>query len=235
MAPHKAHILIIDDDKELSVLIKKHLTDEQYHVDYMNNGAKGVLFFQTAKIDLLLIDIVMPELNCIEAAKAIRHHNQDVPIIFLTSQSDIQTKLEGFRAGADDYLIKPFDIEELKMRIGAVLRRKSGSIKKSKLNEYITLGIFTFNYENRELKSPEQTKALSIKEAELLKLLSDNMGEYVKRETILTYVWGKVDDYAANSMDVYLSRVRKLLKEDSRITIENLHGTGYKLHIHNTK
>jgi DNA-binding response OmpR family regulator len=235
MAPHKAHILIIDDDKELSVLIKKHLTDEQYHVDYMNNGAKGVLFFQTAKIDLLLIDIVMPELNGIEAAKAIRHHNQDVPIIFLTSQRDIQTKLEGFRAGADDYLIKPFDIEELKMRIGAVLRRKSGSIKKSKLNENITLGIFTFNYENRELKSPEQTKALSIKEAELLKLLSDNMGEYVKRETILTYVWGKVDDYAANSMDVYLSRVRKLLKEDSRITIENLHGTGYKLHINNTK
>lgn len=235
MAPHKAHILIIDDDKELSGLIKKHLTDEQYQVDCMNNGAKGVLFFQTAKIDLVLIDIVMPELNGIEAAKAIRYHNQDVPIIFLTSQSDIQTKLEGFRAGADDYLIKPFNIDELKMRIGAVLRRKPVSIKKSELQEILTLGIFTFNFLNRELKSPTQTKLLSIKEAELLKLLFDNNGELVKRETILTYVWGKVDDYAANSMDVYLSRVRKLLKEDSRITIENLHGTGFKLHINNTK
>lgn len=235
MAPHKAHILIIDDDKELSGLIKKHLTDEQYQVDCMNNGAKGVLFFQTAKIDLVLIDIVMPELNGIEAAKAIRYHNQDVPIIFLTSQSDIQTKLEGFRAGADDYLIKPFNIDELKMRIGAVLRRKPVSIKKPELQEILTLGIFTFNFLNRELKSPTQTKLLSIKEAELLKLLFDNNGELVKRETILTYVWGKVDDYAANSMDVYLSRVRKLLKEDSRITIENLHGTGFKLHINNTK
>jgi two-component system OmpR family response regulator len=235
MAPHKAHILIIDDDKELSGLIKKHLTDEQYQVDCMNNGAKGVMFFQTAKINLVLIDIVMPELNGIEAAKAIRHHNQDVPIIFLTSQSDIQTKLEGFKAGADDYLIKPFNIEELKMRIGAVLRRKTGSIKKSELHENLTLGIFTFNYQTRELKSPAQTKLLSIKEADLLKLLFDNIGELVKRDTILTYVWGKVDDYAANSMDVYLSRLRKLLKEDSQIMIENLHGTGYKLHIHNTK
>lgn len=235
MAPHKAHILIIDDDKELSGLIKKHLTDEQYQVDCMNNGAKGVLFFQTAKIDLVLIDVVMPELSGIEAAKAIRYHNQDVPIIFLTSQSDIQTKLEGFRAGADDYLIKPFNIDELKMRIGAVLRRKPVSIKKPELQEILTLGIFTFNFLNRELKSPTQTKLLSIKEAELLKLLFDNNGELVKRETILTYVWGKVDDYAANSMDVYLSRVRKLLKEDSRITIENLHGTGFKLHINNTK
>ncbi|MFN5883698.1 MAG: response regulator transcription factor [Bacteroidota bacterium] len=235
MAPHKAHILIIDDDKELSGLIKKHLTAEHYQVNYMNNGAKGVMFFQTAKIDLILIDIVMPELNGIEAAKAIRHHNQDVPIIFLTSQSDIQTKLEGFRAGADDYLIKPFNIDELTMRIGAILRRKSGSIKKSEIHENSKLGIFTFDYQNRELKSPAQTKLLSIKEADLLKILFDNIGELVKRDTILTYVWGKVDDYAANSMDVYLSRLRKLLKEDSQIMIENLHGTGYKLHIHNTK
>jgi DNA-binding response OmpR family regulator len=235
MSQYKAHILIIDDDKELSALIKKQLIAEQYQVDCMSNGAKGVLFFQTAKIDLVLIDIVMPELNGIEAAKAIRHHNQDTPIIFLTSQSDIQTKLEGFRAGADDYLIKPFDIDELKVRIGAVLRRKSGSFKNIDIQENVPLGIFTFNYLSRQLKSPMQTKSLSIKEAELLKLLSDHLGEFVKRETILTYVWGKVDDYATNSMDVYLSRVRKLLKEDSRIAIQNLHGTGFKLHISNTK
>ncbi len=223
-------ILMIDDDKDLCRLVKRQLESDVYTVEVRDNGAKGVLYVQSAQVDLILLDVVMPALNGIEAAKAIRHHNPDIPIIFLTSQSDIQTKLEGFKAGADDYIIKPFIIDELKARVEAILRRKK-VVNVEKGSNISQIGLFTFNYQSRQLTSATETKSLSIKEAELIKLLMDNKDEFVKRDTILTYIWGKVDDYAANSMDVYLSRVRKLFREDPAIHIENLHGTGFRITI----
>lgn len=229
--PAVYQILMIDDDKDLCKLVKSQLESEQYKFETRDNGAKGVLYVQSAHVDLILLDVVMPTLNGIEAAKAIRHHSPDIPIIFLTSQSDIQTKLDGFKAGADDYIIKPFVIEELKARIQAILKRRKSNTTTSGKDDIGKLGKFTFNYPTRQLISDEETKSLSIKEAELIKLLLDNKDEFVKRETILTYIWGKVDDYAANSMDVYLSRIRKLFKTDPTITIENLHGTGFRLTI----
>ncbi len=231
--PSKRHILIVDDDIELSNLVSAKLTKAGFHVDTRDDGKKGVLYMQSApRVDLILIDVMMPAMGGFEAAKAIRYHNTDVPIIFITSQSDIHTKLEGFQAGADDYISKPFEIEELLVRIEAVLRRMRHSLKQNETNNENTpvqIGSFLFNSNTRQLSSEVGIKSLSIKEAELLKLLYENKGEFVRRDIILTYVWGKVDNYATNSMDVYLSRIRRLFKDEPNVNIENLHGTGFRL------
>ena len=225
-----SHILMIDDDDHLCAYVKSNLEKENFSVETKNSVDKGIYVLQSSRVDLILLDVVMPKINGIQAVSALKNHKNDVPIIFLTSQSEIQMKLEGFKAGADDYVTKPFAISELIMRITAVLRRSKGNVSITKADSLsYKIGRFNFDYLTRKLMYQQEEKSLSIKEAELLKVLCDNKGNFIKRETILTHVWGKVDDYASNSMDVYLSRVRKLLKDDDSIKIENLHGTGYRI------
>jgi DNA-binding response OmpR family regulator len=201
---------------------------EGYEVTTRPNAEKGLYMLRSEHFDLILLDIVMPGINGLDTASAIRKINAHVPIIFLTSQSELRIKVKGFEAGADDYLVKPFSFTELLIRIKAILRRSQKPIVSQEPEaEQFAIATYVFDSLHRKLRRGEEVKSLSQKEADLLKMLCQNKGKLVKRDMVLLHLWGKTDDYAINSMDVYLSRVRKLLKDDSSIKIENIHGSGF--------
>jgi DNA-binding response OmpR family regulator len=223
-------VLLIDDDDQLTAFIKTNLDgNETIDVTCKNNAETGLFALQNGLFNLVVIDVMMPGINGIDTATAIRKNNPDIGILFISSQQEIQTKELAFESGADDYLVKPFHISELLMRIRA-LSRRSGmkTIEDSKDTTY-EIGNYRFDTFYRKLKLQDDEKTLSNKEADILKLLCAARGKTVKREAILIQVWGKTDEYATNSMDVYMSRIRKLLKADPNVKIENVHGLGFTL------
>lgn len=232
---HLPRILLVDDDTELSEFTKANLESEGYTVTIKNNAESGIYAFKSGEYDLVLLDIVMPGINGMEAAKAIRVIDEDVPIIFLTSQSNLQIRIEGFKSGADDYIVKPFSFVELHLRIKSILKRSGVAIKSSTdqdIRESITVGNCLFHFDTRELQIGAENKKLSKKEMALFRMLHQHVGEYIKREDVLIQIWGRKDEFAVNSMDVYISRLRKLLRDDPALEIENLHGTGFRLVVH---
>lgn len=223
-------VLLIDDDDQLTAFIKSNLDgNETVDITCKNNAETGLFALQNGLFNIVVIDVMMPGINGIDTATAIRKNNPDIGILFISSQQEIHTKELAFESGADDYLVKPFHISELLMRIRA-LSRRSGmkSIEESKDTTY-EIGNYRFDTFYRKLRLQDEEKTLSNKEADILKLLCAARGKTVKRETILIQVWGKTDEYATNSMDVYMSRIRKLLKADPNVKIENVHGLGFTL------
>lgn len=223
----KLHVLLCEDDENLGMLLREYLQAKGYAADLLPDGAAGLEAFKKAKYDLIVSDVMMPVKDGFTMAQEIRAINPDIPIIFLTAKTMKEDIFEGFKIGADDYITKPFSMEELTFRIEAILRRVRG--KRNKENTIYHLGNFVFDTQKQILiKDGKQTK-LTTKESELLSLLCSHANEILQREFALKNIWIDDNYFNARSMDVYITKLRKHLKEEPSIEIINIHGKGYKL------
>jgi DNA-binding response OmpR family regulator len=223
----QAKILLTEDDPNLGFVIKDNLEQRGYGVTLCTNGEEGFNQFNQAPYDLCILDVMMPKKDGFTLAKQIRNQNQQVPILFVTAKSMQEDKIEGFKQGGDDYIVKPFSMEELCLRIEVFLRR---SVPNQQIENF-KLGDFKFDCTNFVLQHDSGEKTLTQKEAEVLKLLCRNKDRVLKREEILNAVWGNDDYFLGRSMDVFISKLRKYLKDDPRVQIVNYHGVGFRLEV----
>ncbi len=223
----KARILLVEDDTSLGFVIAEQLKQEGYQVVLCTNGVDGQIRFTEESFHLCIFDVMMPKKDGFTLAKDIRAVNQEVPILFLTAKSLTEDKVAGFNAGGDDYLTKPFSVDELSVRVKALLKRVN--IQDEPEKKVLSIASYTFDTENYTLKHPEFEKTLTKKEALVLKMLCQFENNVVPRETILTTVWGQDDYFAGRSMDVFITKLRKYLAHDPAISIANIHGIGFKL------
>lgn len=231
MVQHKANILLVEDDKNLSYIVKDFLEMQGYRVVVQKDGVGGLQTFIAMKFDLCLLDVMMPIKDGFTLAEEIRAKDEEVPIVFLTAKVMETDRIRGFKAGADDYITKPFSIEELSLRIEAILKRSKKDKTKDETKDIFVLGIYTFDYANQVLRTGNIEKHLTRREAEVLKMLCVSPNKLVKREDILKNIWGENNYFMGRSMDVYIVRLRKYLRNDLSINILNVHGTGFKLSI----
>ncbi len=227
MNEEKVKILLCEDDENLGMLLREYLQTKGYDCDLQPDGEAGYKAFTRNKYDLCVLDVMMPKKDGFALAADIRAMNTDVPIIFLTAKSMKEDILQGFKLGADDYLSKPFSMEELLYRIESILRRVRG--KKSKDIVTYQIGGFTFDSQKQTLEFDGNTKKLTTKESELLNLLAANANNILERNYALKTIWVDDNYFNARSMDVYITKLRKLLKDDPDVAIINIHGKGYKL------
>jgi DNA-binding response OmpR family regulator len=225
----KASILLAEDDTTLSFVIKDNLQDAGYEVTTCANGEIAWQVFQKKEFDICLLDVNMPLRDGFSLAKKIRQTSDLVPIIFITAKSLQEDKIKGFSAGADDYITKPFSMQELIMRIEVFLRRTKKL--KSDIKEEFQIGKLKFNYNELKLYSTNDVISLTQKEAELLKFLAANPNKILKREEVLVNVWGKDDYFLGRSMDVFITKLRKHFKADPGIVLETVHGVGFRLNL----
>ena len=223
----KLKILLCADDENLGMLLREFLQAKGFYADLCNDGDKGYKAFLKGKYDLCVLDVMMPKKDGFTLAQEIRAVNRDVPIIFLTAKNLKEDVLQGFKIGADDYIPKPFSMEELVSRIGAILRRVRG--KKDKDVTVFQIGKYTFDTQKQTLLCDGKVQKLTTKECELLSLLCQHMNEILERNYALKSIWIDDNYFNARSMDVYITKLRKLLKDDSAVEIINIHGKGYKL------
>jgi DNA-binding response OmpR family regulator len=225
----KTKILLAEDDLNLGKILKAYLEAKNFDVDLYQNGEDALLAFQKKEYDIIVLDVMMPVMDGFTAAQNIRKTDKKVPIIFLTAKSLEEDKLKGFDIGADDYITKPFNMELLLARINAVLRRTAGSEKENESKDKFTIGKYQFDYMHQELKLGKKVQKLTSKESELLKLLCQHENETMDRRVALNRIWKDDSYYNARSMDVYITKLRKYLKDDPKIQIINVHGIGFKL------
>lgn len=222
----KVSILLCEDDENLGMLLREYLQAKGYNVDLLPDGEAGLRAFQKSKYDMCILDVMMPKKDGFMLAQEIRGVNDMIPIIFLTAKTLKEDVLEGFKIGADDYITKPFSMEELIFRIEAILKRVIN--KKKEAISYV-LGRFVFNKQKQTLTIDDKVTKLTTKECDLLGLLCTHMNEVLERNYALKAIWVDDNYFNARSMDVYITKLRKLLKDDDQIEIINIHGKGYKL------
>lgn len=227
----KARILLVEDDPNLSAVLKDYLEILFYETTLCDDGDEAIAAFKANQYDLCILDIMLPRKDGFAVAREIRKLNKEIPIIFLTAKLMKEDRIKGFQIGCDDYITKPFSTEELSLRIEAILRRtkKKTMFPLVEDSEIYSIGMYTFDYSNMVLKSASGEQFLTRKEADLLKLLCLNKNKLVHRETALKSIWGGSDYFTGRSMDVFITRLRKYLKDDPRVSITNVHGTGFKL------
>lgn len=225
----KLNILLAEDDENLGMLLHSYLQSKGFNVVLARTGKAAYEKFNGNKtqFDFLLLDVMMPEMDGFALAKEIREIDKTIPILFLTAKSMKEDKLQGFEIGADDYLTKPFSMEELLARINAILRRAKA--RKKDINESLLIGKIKYEPELSVLHLLDGNKKLTTKENHLLSLLVKNQGEILDRQATLRAIWGDDNYFNGRSMDVYIAKLRKLLKEDPSIEIMNIHGVGFKL------
>lgn len=228
-----AKILLVEDDTNLGIVLSDFLEICNYDVVLATDGIAGMEFFKNGEFDLCLLDVMLPYKDGFTIAEEIRTKNPEIPIIFLTAKNMEKDKIRGLKTGADDYITKPFSTEELSLRIEAILRRSKYSIIKSDLPAVFTIGKFNFDYNNHILRSPKGEVRLTKKEAEVLRLLSINLNQLVRREVALKNIWGEDDYFMGRSMDVYITKLRKFLSIDPDVSIVNIPRTGFKLEVKN--
>ena len=220
-------IMLCEDDENLGMLLREYLQAKGFDTELCTDGEMGYKTFIQEKFNLCVLDVMMPKKDGFSLAKDIRQINKDVPIIFLTAKALKEDIFDGFKLGADDYLTKPFSMEELTFRIEAVLRRVNG--KKNKDRTHFKLGSFTFDTQKQILAHNGAQTKLTTKESELLGLLCIHMNEILQRDFALKTIWIDDNYFNARSMYVYITKLRKLLKADPEVEIINVHGKGYKL------
>lgn len=223
-----ARILYVEDDVNLGFVTKDNLEMAHYEVLHCQNGAEAWEVFCQQPVDLCLIDVMLPQTDGLALARQIRQANEQVPILFLSALTDKQVRLQGFRTGADDYLTKPFSIEELILKMAVFLRR-SGRTTTPSESGWVRLGAFRFHPANLMLEQNNQRQTLTQREAQVLHYLVSRPNVLVKRDDILHAIWGDDDYFMGRSLDVFISRLRKRLQADPTIRIENLHGVGFRL------
>ena len=224
-------ILVAEDDPNLGLLLTEFLKKKGYHVSWAQNGDEALDLFVKGSFDLCLLDVMMPKKDGFSLAKDIRANHQQVPIIFLTAKSMEEDTLHGFKVGADDYLTKPFSMEVLVARMEAILRRSHSDKSVPSLADEIALGNYTYIPAKMRLTIGDIELKFTPKENELMKLLCENLGRPVSRSYALKLIWGDDTYFNARSMDVYMTKLRKMLKEDPRVQLLNLHGEGFRLSV----
>ncbi|MBE8727014.1 response regulator transcription factor [Flavobacterium hungaricum] len=222
-------ILYAEDDETLAFLTKDNLEQNNYEVIHCSDGKSALETFQNDSFDICIFDIMMPKMDGFELAESIRKIDLDVPIIFLSAKTLKEDRIKGLRLGADDYLVKPFSIEELLLKIEIFLKRSQKNIPAVKT--IYEVGKYQFDTKNFILFNDQEKVGLTQREAELLKLFLDHKNSVLKREQILTSLWGTDDYFMGRSLDVFISRLRKILADEKGITIENLHGIGFRFSI----
>lgn len=223
----KPHILYVEDDETLSFVTKDNLELNDFQVTHAKDGKEAITLFKKDSFDLCLVDVMLPELDGYAVAEEIRSRHSEIPIIFLTAKSLKEDKIHGLKIGADDYITKPFSIEELILKIKIFLKRKY--VTGSQELPILKVGQYTLDHDNLRLSIGDESVQMTKKEADLLKMLITNKNKIVERSTILERLWGENDYFMGRSMDVFISRLRKYLKQDESITVENIHGVGFRL------
>lgn len=227
----KASILYVEDDLTLSFITRDNLIREGYKVDFAEDGIKALEMIGTDNYDLFILDVMLPKMDGFTLAAKIREKILDTPIIFLTARSLMEDRIHGLQLGGDDYITKPFSIEELVLKIEIFLKRSKIVPIENNHNTIIKVGEFSFDSPNQQLISKEKIHPLTFRESELIRLFTENQNQIVRREDILMKVWGNDQFFSSRSLDVFISRIRKLLKADPTIKIENIHNIGYRMKI----
>lgn len=228
MEDKKHKILLCEDDTNLGMVLKNYLELNEYDVTLERDGRLGLAAFQREKFDICLLDVMMPNMDGFTLAEEIRDVDPDIPLFFLSAKTMKDDIIQGYKLGADDYITKPFDSEVLLLKIKAILKRNE---EDNRVNDNIEfdLGKYHFNPKLRELKHDGVMQTLSPKENELLKMLAEHKNDLLPRERALKKIWGSDTYFNGRSMDVYIAKLRKYLKEDTNIEIVNIHGNGFRL------
>ena len=230
MKAARHRILLLEDDANLGQIVQEHLQMEGFTVTLCADGEDGMKAFAGERFDLCLIDIMMPRKDGFTFARELRQRDQQTPLIFLTAKSLKEDRIEGFKIGCDDYITKPFSVEELLLRIQAVLKRTQGTTPSAHdLPANFTIGSYEFDSNRRLLRRGKKEQRLTPKEAELLRLLCLKLNETLTRDEALREVWGDDNYFSGRSMDVFVSRLRKYFRDDARVEIMGVHGKGFRL------
>lgn len=223
----KAHLLYVEDDQSLAFVTRDNLELEGYQVTHCLDGRSALEAIQKEQFDLCILDVMLPEVDGFAIAAELRKRDHQTPIIFLTAKSLKEDKIKGLKLGGDDYIVKPFSIEELILKVDIFLRRRV--ISGPSNDSLYTFGSFVFDHNNLLLKNEKTELTLTQREADLLKMFLDHPNQVLKRSHILEKLWGEDDYFLGRSLDVFVSRLRKYLRSDDSIKIENIHGVGFKL------
>jgi DNA-binding response OmpR family regulator len=226
MSKERFNILLAEDDLNLGVLLVDYLEAEGFNVKLCKDGELALKAFKDNPFDLCLLDVMMPKIDGFSLAKGIRIMDQQIPIIFITAKSLREDKLKGYGLGADDYITKPFDEEELLWKIKAVIRRTPGNKSKPK-TEIISIGKYVFDFANQSLTIDGKIKRITEKESDILNYLSGHRNKVIKREEMLRELWGENDYFIGRSLDVFITKIRKYLNQDPNLSIENVFGVGF--------
>ncbi len=225
----KAHLFYVEDDESLGFVTKDNLELQGYQVTHCSDGLEAISIAKQKEFDLCILDVMLPGADGFSIAEEIRKYNTEIPILFLTAKSLKEDKIRGLKLGADDYITKPFSIEELMLKIEIFLKRSKITHQIEEPSHY-QLGGYEFSFKNLSLSYNEgEPRILTQREAELLLLFIQNKNEVMKRSFILESIWGENDYFMGRSLDVFISRLRKYLKQDASLKIENIHGIGFKL------
>lgn len=228
MESRKYKILLCEDDTNLGMVLKNYLELNDYDVVLERDGRLGLAAFQREKFDICLLDVMMPHMDGFALAEEIRDVDPDIPLFFLSAKTMKEDIIQGYKLGADDYITKPFDSEVLMHKIRAILKRNE-ELTREMENQEFDLGSFHFNPKLRELGIGDKTQTLSPKENELLRMLAEHKNDLLPREKALKKIWGSDTYFNGRSMDVYIAKLRKYLKDDERLEIVNIHGNGFRL------
>jgi DNA-binding response OmpR family regulator len=224
----KIKILLVEDDVNLGYMVSDQLKLDGYDVTLCANGAEGFKKFNEKEFDMCIFDVMMPKKDGFSLARDVRKLNDKIPILFLSAKSMHEDKVEGFNAGADDYLTKPFHLEEFQLRVKSLLKRVN--LQKPEVStKVLQIGKYIFDTENYILKANDFTKTLTNKEAKILSILAKQINQVVPRDVVLNAVWGQDDYFVGRSLDVFITKLRKYFQEDNSIQILNIHGVGFKL------
>lgn len=227
---NKPRILLAEDDPNLGLLLREYLTIKGLDVKLCEDGQVAWEAFESGDYDICILDVMMPRMDGFTLARKIRENNQEIPILFLTAKSMKEDRIEGFKIGADDYITKPFSMEELQLRINAILRRYQTASQPKKEQSKFDFGTFHFDHKLQILTHVDGNETrLTSKEADLLKMLCENINDVMEREQALKRIWRESNYFTARSMDVYITKLRKYLKADPAVEIKNIHGKGYRL------
>jgi DNA-binding response OmpR family regulator len=227
----KTRILLVEDDPNLGQILAESLELQGFQVTLCQDGEEGENTFFKHPFDLCLIDVMLPKKDGFSLAKDIRKGSTAVPIIFLTAKSMKEDRIQGFKIGGDDYITKPFNMEELVLRIKAVLKRSGLKPEEENIHDCFPVGEYMFDYSKRCLSRKKSHRILTHREADLLRLLCLHKNQILERSLALKIIWENDNFFSARSMDVYISKLRKYLENDPRIKIENIHGRGFKLNL----
>lgn len=226
MAAYKAKVLFVEDDASLAFIVKDHLEDNGYEVIYCVDGESAWQQFMRHAFDICLLDVMLPKKDGLTLAAQIRKKNETIPILLLTAVSTDESKIAGFQKGVDDYITKPFNMQELLLRMEVFLKRTQK--KQDELSEPVKIGNLAFDFKNLMLKTPTETIQLTQRESELFRFFYLNTNKVLKREDILTEIWGKDDYFLGRSMDVFITKLRKYIRGQEGVEIQTIHGVGFK-------
>ncbi|CAL2083109.1 Transcriptional regulatory protein RprY [Tenacibaculum sp. 190524A05c] len=225
------HILLAEDDPDFGNLLQQYLQMSGYRVTWVKDGDEALKVFTQNSFDICVLDVMMPKKDGFTLAEDIINENPEIPFVFLTARKLKEDKLKGLKLGADDYIVKPFDADELVLRLKNIIKRSSNSVTKVIKEETIQIGKYRFNQRRLELVFDEEVQQLTEKEANLILFLFEHKNQMLKREEILKEVWKNEDYFSGRSMDVFISRLRKYFKKDSAISIESSRGIGLEFKV----